>query len=468
MAMAAALAYFSSNPGLILACGLVVAIAVGLLWRRGEPPVLLMAAGLQLCQVVIRPFYADLTGVPLESISILRIGDVAPAIWFALAAILSLVVGMWRGQSGAPNSYSLLQLEARAWSPRAAFFFFLLTLLLSVAFDELGSITSGLGQPAQAAAAIEWVGVFAVAFVCITQRRGYTYLALVVLFEVAKGFGGFFSDFKTVFFVTFIALIATSPKLKPRLVLAGALLSALLLTLGAVWTVIKGDYRSYITQGMPQGYVSVPLEDRLAYLATLIGGVDEDTVGRGFDSLVQRVQYVDLLAATMGNVPASVPFENGALIGGTILHILQPRLLFPDKPPLPSDTEIAVRYSGLALNAGGNAEGTSISLGYIAELYVDLGIIGTLAATLIMGFGFGRSVKYLTSHTALPAIVNFGFALTLMLSVSSFEESLVKMIGAFVTTFAVILVIRKSLSHLLNQYGPKRLLLGGAHSLKPI
>ena len=142
--MAGAIAIFCDDPALILACGSVLALAVGLLWGNGEPPVLLMAAGLQLSQVVIRPLYASLTGIPVDAVSLLRIGEVTSAIWFALAAMLSLVVGMWCGQLGAKPYASVLQQEGRLWSVRSAFIFFLATVLLSTVFTFISLLVEGL------------------------------------------------------------------------------------------------------------------------------------------------------------------------------------------------------------------------------------------------------------------------------------------------------------------------------------
>jgi len=157
----------------------------------------------------------------------------------------------------------------------------------------------------------------------------------------------------------------------------------------------------------------------------------------------------------MRNVPAQRPFENGALIGAAVMHVLQPRFLFPDKPPLESDTDIAVRYSGLALDKGGNAVNTSISLGYVAELYVDFGIVGALVAMSILGFLAGRVVRYLTASTALPTILSSGLAVMFMISMASFEEALAKMVGGAITTFIVILVLRSLLlPYLLSICGP--------------
>jgi O-antigen ligase len=108
------------------------------------------------------------------------------------------------------------------------------------------------------------------------------------------------------------------------------------------------------------------------------------------------------------------------------------------------------------MDAGNNAADTSISLGYVAELYVDFGIVGALAAVFVLGVIFGRSVKYLSSPTKPSAIVNSGLALMLMMTVFSFDQAFIKMIGGFLTTFAVILVLRSVLlPYLLNKYGPK-------------
>jgi hypothetical protein len=185
--MAGAIAVLSDDPALILACGSVLALAVGLLWVNGEPPVLLMAVGLQLSQVVIRPLYASLTEIPIDAVSLLRVGGVTSAIWFALAGMLSLVVGMWCGQLGAKPYAAVLQQEGRRWSVRNAFIFFLATLLLSTVFTFIGFLAEGLRQPGLAASRIEWVGVFVVAYVSAVHRRG-RYILFILCFEVLKGY----------------------------------------------------------------------------------------------------------------------------------------------------------------------------------------------------------------------------------------------------------------------------------------
>jgi hypothetical protein len=414
-----------------------------------------MAAGMQVSQVIILPLYAALTGVSLQDV-VWRVGDATLATWFALAALLSLVLGMWCGQLGAMPCASAMRVEALAWSPRSAFLFCLATLVLSTFFLALGDLNSGLRQPLLAASRIEWTGVFGLTYVCTAQRRGLIYVLFIACLELLKGFTGIFADFKEVFVVLAIGIVAAAWRRRPRTAVACVVLAGIALTLGAFWSAIKDDYRAYVSLGSWHQVVLVPVEDRLAYLVDRAFKADAQTMRSGFDALARRWGYIDLLSATMRNVPARVPFENGGLVGAAVMHVLQPRLLFPDKPPLPSDTEIAVRYSGIGLDAGGNAVDTSISLGYVAELYVDFGVVGTSAATFLLGFLFGRAVKYLIGSTELPEIVSSGLALVLMMAVASFEVALAKMIGAVVTTFVMILALRKFVFHyLVKKYGPK-------------
>jgi hypothetical protein len=248
LAATAGIAALSHDPILIFACGSVLAIAVGLLWRMGEAPVLFMAAGLQLSQVVVPPLHASSMGAPLED-AWLHVGNMTLATWFALAALLSLVVGMWCGHRGSRPTASVMRLEAASWSPRMAFFFCLATLFISSFFSALAGVNEGLRQPFLAASRVEWVGAFLLTYVCAVQRRGLAYILLVTIFEVVKGFTGFFADFKEIFIILFVAFAAGTPRLGPRAAMTGVVLAGIVLLLGAFWSAVKTDYRKYVSQG---------------------------------------------------------------------------------------------------------------------------------------------------------------------------------------------------------------------------
>ena len=451
---AAFIAMGSDEPALTLAVGSVISLAVGLLWGVGTAA-LLMVVLLQLSQVVMPLIYANLVGVPLQNVS-KNLGEMTSTTWFALAAILSLVIGMWCGQLGPRSRVDLeLQLEAKTWSPQSAFVFCLVTVALAAVFEILGGLYAGLQQPALAASRVEWLGVFVLACVCSAQRRGYGYLMLVVCMEVIKGFSGYFGDFKEVFFVLLVGTISGRSKLSARTILPGLVAASVALALGVFWSAVKQDYRTYISQGAKEQVVLASAEDRFAFLIDRLLKFDGEEMRRGFYLLAVRWSYTDILAATMRNVPARVPFQDGALMGTAVMHVLQPRLLFPDKPGLASDTDMTVRYSGVRFDIGNNAANTSISLGWVGEFYVDYGFVGALVASFIFGLLLGRSVKVINSLVSLPAIVNGGLTLMLMMTVTSFEQNFLKMMGSFLMTLMIIFLFRWFLlPHLLQMFGP--------------
>src|SRR5262249_12949314 len=156
------------------------------LWRLGEPPILLMVVSVQLSQVVMPLIYANLKGVPLAGLS--YVGDLNSAMWFALAAMLSLVIGMWCGQlNRGAEVISELRAEAKAWAPRDALLFCVTTLVVGALSSALGGLSQGLTQPALAASRVQWLGIFVLTCVCVGQRRGYQYLLLVSTLEVIQG-----------------------------------------------------------------------------------------------------------------------------------------------------------------------------------------------------------------------------------------------------------------------------------------
>lgn len=453
-ALVSASALASDDPSLTLACGFALALTIGLLWRLGEPPVLLLPAGLQLSQVVTPLFYANVLGVPLQTVS-LHIGDMTTAIWFALGAMVSLVLGMWCGQLGArPAVASVILREARAWTPRSAFLFCLVLILIAAVFEVSADIYSGLRQIALAADGVQWLGVFVLTCVCMAQRRGFKYLLLVACLEIVRGFTGYFSDFKTVLFVILVGLFSARPKLGPRSVLAGLAVAMVLLLLGAWWSAIKKEYRTYVSMGSRQQVVLVPVEDRLAFLARKMFEANGATISQGFELLAQRWGYLDFLASTMRNVPSRLPFEDGARIGDAVMHVLQPRLLFPDKPPLLSDSDVLQKYTGIYYGQSSGAD-TSVSLGYVAELYIDFRAGGTIAAMFLLGLLVGLAFRWLCSSFAMPMLVNYGLAVMLTTSVTQFDQSLIKTAGAFVTTFLAVLILKRFLlPPLLKMMGP--------------
>jgi hypothetical protein len=170
---------------------------------------------------------------------------------------------------------------------------------------------------------------------------------------------------------------------------------------------------------------------------------DAEDWRRGMQDLAERIAYVDYFAAALRYVPDFRPHEEGALLGKALLHVLMPRLLFPDKPPTPRDTDITAKYTGLSFVGAGLW--TSISMGYMADSYVDFGAFGMFVPIFGLGLLMGWIYRVLLRYRQLPVLLNYGLATTVILVFSAYETTLIKVIGGVLTLFIVMIVLQRYL-----------------------
>jgi hypothetical protein len=107
------------------------------------------------------------------------------------------------------------------------------------------------------------------------------------------------------------------------------------------------------------------------------------------DSLVDRMWTIYYPALALKRVPSVLPHTDGAIFGAALTHIVTPRIFFPNKGELPSDSDEVRKYSGV--HVAGREVNTSIAFGYAAEAYIDFGI----PVMFVPMFGFGVVVGLL-------------------------------------------------------------------------
>jgi hypothetical protein len=178
------------------------------------------------------------------------------------------------------------------------------------------------------------------------------------------------------------------------------------------------------------------VDERFQSLAGLVGELDASELSDALIGTLLRIEYTSFLADVLHYVPDTHPHERGALWGQTIEHMLAPRMLFPDKPVLPSDSERTMRYTGRLLAS--DFSGASISIGYVGESYIDFGVAGALAIALALGTFYGLVAKHIfilarRRDLALCASV----FIVLFLPVQQFEISNIKLLPSLVTSWVV-------------------------------
>ena len=422
----AALGAFAANPVLTPVCILMIPVLASLLWFEGEPPILLFACALQWLQATTAVFYTNHYGLPLDVAY--GVPEFERATWLSLVGIFVLACGMRLGRGSAIISGgSRVSFEASHMSPTRLFIVFLATFVICAGLRVVAYSVVAITQPLLAIANLEWIIVFLFALVVIERREGYALLAIALVLEFASGLLGFFSEFKRVLYVLLVAMLTSPGVLSTRRLIATVSVAVFLVVCGTVWTSIKVDYRDFLNQGTGQQEVLVPIPDRVDKLTELLGDVDGAVLENGMENMILRVSYVTYFAQTMINVPANVPYENGALWMGAIKHVFLPRLFFPNKAVI-NDSERTQFYTGQRVSGTEEGEGTSITIGYLGESYIDFGPIGMFVPVFILGICWGLAYRYLVKRSP-SLLLGFSMAGTLIVFMAGEFASNVKIIG---------------------------------------
>lgn len=435
----------SPNPLLTAVALLVPALLYTLLWQPGEPPVLAFAATFQWLQAASPVFQADFEG---RTITQHPAGQyIEQAAWLSLLVIVVLAVGMSLAvRNMRPLDNRALARLSQQVSLHRLLVLYLVLLVLSTFLNWLAEHAGGLRQPLLALSLVKWIPLFMIVWATLQANRPRAIMIAVGAIEVILGFSGFFSAFKTVLFLYVLVAIGT--------VLQGARISKVeasvyaLVTLLLVcfWQAIKVDYRNYLNQGTGQQVVVVSFPARMQFLARSAITVTPDRMLVAIRDGITRLGYIEYFAYTLRHVPAVIPHQNGALWFDALKHVITPRIFFPDKKII-NESMRTSRYTGLRV--AGMSQGTSISLGYPAESYVDFGPVGMYVPILLLGVVLGSVYRYFRITTP-NLLVGMSMGVTLMLGYAIyFGMSSISLMGGLVTAVLAFILIQKTVADYL-------------------
>ncbi len=241
---------------------------------------------------------------------------------------------------------------------------------------------------------IKW-GFFVVVFYLVHKKAAFlrVYFYLFILFELSLGIVSFFAgSIMNLIVFTFLSVVLLRPKLTMINYVVGTVLLVITIHFLILWSAVKQDYRSYISQGKRVQSVLVSPELARNKFFDLMGDVSADNYQKGIEQLVDRLGYIQFFAASLKHVPKKVPYQNGAIYLSALKHFLVPRFLDPNKETL-DDSKHTEKFTGIKLS--GRKKASSFSLGYIADAYVDFGKYGMFIMLLIVGYGFGFFYSFL-------------------------------------------------------------------------
>jgi hypothetical protein len=440
MLLISALSLPMQNSLYLLLAYAVLLIIIVLTWRLYLPNVFTFLMVFHWAQIITYIFYinsswkGDMNFLTKSS---------APAFLYSLIGLVVMSFVFSRvAYKDLEVSEAVLEEALYKINPKKVLYLYLFLYFISGVLSRSAFAFGSLTQVFINVALLKWAGFVLLGYLSYKNSKYRLFFGVAFALDFVGGFFSFFSSFKDVFFytavilMTFIATIDFKVSLK-----AGAVVVALFY-LAVIWTVIKGDYRSFLNEGSGQQVVNVSQERAFDKLSSLLSSVNEETVHEGVSSFFYRLQYVYHFAKSIDMVPASIPYQNGAVWLQTIQFVVVPRVVNPNKGTLDNSIK-ASKYTGLQFS--GASRGVSFSLGYFADCYVDFGVPGMFIALAILAFIFAKIYRFFLLKATGNIVVNYAIVIAFFVQFCFFEMDGTFMFGRLFTSFIVFVILKYTL-----------------------
>jgi hypothetical protein len=433
---------------LLLALGLFLAVllsSVPVLWATSiiafaaalvalgwhlAPPVLAWLIAFNMLSIL-----ADIARIELDNAGFTSVSpelafaryqaDLPDAIIFSSCAIAFLGIGMrcglFLGREMFGYRRNVLQDQAARVAPYSArriSLAYAAFLPASVAVGVVGRAVSALSQPAHVFGLLKFALIYLLAARVFATGRNSYLIVLVIAFEIVIGSVSGWAQYKEGFFVVLIALAASSRRFTFRQVAFAFAGIAAMVYISLAWTAVKTEFRAKIVGG--------DASTSLAWLADKYfgGGIDFATAAV---DLLERVGYNKFYAMILN---ANTDGMQG-IYQRALLHIITPRVLFPDKAVL-DDSAQTGEVLGWTID-----QQTSIGLGYVGQAHIDFGFPGLLVPMIVLGAIVGAIYAYFLTRPA-PPLIREAFAVACLFNSLAFAGNIDKQLGGMIMALLVL------------------------------
>lgn len=440
------LSLLTVNPFFTFLAVLFPFVAAKLLWKKNEPPVLFLGLLFQWLQVVIKVFYADIFELDFRQVTDYP-KHIHEAFLLSLGALFveALGIHLLIKRFAFPGVAGLQQKGLQLNLARVTLFYVVFAVLSPIV---LRNTPGGLAQFVYKIIDFKWAVFFVFYSLTFLYRKRVIYFYLIISVEIILGFTGYFSGFKDFFLFVAICYLTLRQRLTVSQYVILGTGAILLFNIMVLWQTVKNDYRTYLSGGVRAQIVTVTKTQALNVLYFKVSTLTVDDYRQGMRQLVDRISYIGFFSATQSYVPAQLPYERGRLWKDALIKIVTPRILFPNKQII-DDSEKTRKYTGL--NFAGASEGTSISLGYVTESYVDFGPVLMFVPLFLFGMAIGWLYKYIITGT-YSQILGYACVIPLFFQIYTFELALDKAVGALFAYFIVYLLVRRLGIPLFHNY----------------
>jgi len=408
------------------------------LWILGplrEYPLLPIAVVAEWLAVTVAPIYLTLTG---RRILELRGFDPTLVVGVGCAALCTQFLGLRLGfalaDRGDPQRQGQRKAEPTMPMPWLVGTYVVMSLahalVLRVGIHQMLSVV----QILLGIDAFRMVVLYMLVLRLLPRRNGGVWVAIVAGLEILVLPYGWMAEFLPPLVLIIAGVFSHLRQRRltlPRWLALGAVTGAVMVVM-VMWTGIKPGLRQ-ATRVLGSQVESNRLSElgQAAEAWWQRGAWKHDT-----DALVSRIWALYYPGLAFRRVPASVHHTDGAIITAALIHIVTPRLLFPDKPTtIDADSKAVRRYAGVWV--AGSKEHTSIGFGRFGESFVDFGIAGVLVMEFAFGVVLSLALGRVSRRIAHPELRR-AVGATLALTLCGMQSSWIMTLGPTLLAFLIV------------------------------
>lgn len=322
-----------------------------------------------------------------------------------------------------------------------------------VAFPVLFSVVGGsasLAQLVEALSLLKKVVVVILIFLLFIKDSKYkTWIIAILLLEFILGFVTYFSSFKDVILYTALVSVSVHAKLKKGLFKKLLPLIIFMVGLISFWSYVKYDYRNFLNGGNRHQQVLVSKDDALNFLWERLKSFDGSGFNTGIQITLSRIQYMEEYLLVYQRVPAIIPHANGGDVLSALDFLFTPRSWNENKKRL-DPSEKTNFYTGI--HHADAAQGTSISMGYFCDLYIDFGTFGMLIPLIIIALIIVAICNHILKSKQYNVLFSYSLLIALIMSLGTFESDIIFYLGSIRNYIIVLLLGNWIIFPKLNKY----------------
>lgn len=423
----------SPHPVVGVSALVAMPLLATLCWRSHEAPIVPFIVGYHWLQATMILWLAIALRTPIDEFARFPGANMLGATVLTLLGVMVMLLGARAAWSNWSSPHPFAPEKIAGMQPERVLMLYALLAAFGIAADVMRTAVPAAWQVIAAIKQARYVFLFLICLYCLQQRRHWVLIGGALAFDIITGFFSYFAEFKTAIFVAALALLTTGlGGLTRRQKASIAAIGVLLLAVAALWSSIKTEYRMFMNRGSGAQESVVSRGEQAAKLRELLRGPDLD-LSHGLRAALERIGYVEFFGHVLTQVPRNIPHQDGRLLIEAIQHVAVPRVLYPDKAPLVPDTIVTETYTGLYL--AGEGGGTSISMGYMADSYIDFGRGGMFVAIFAWGVLLGWVYRWF-NRAGDPLTAATGVAV--LLSAALLETTAIKQLGGLLSSALVM------------------------------